>query len=209
LIARLDGIPFKLFTLILPLILPFITHIFNTVLPTSGLPKILEDFKGNAYCFSKEPIHTSRLSSYKYLALTLKSLMKDQILAFVNHNDLLNRFQSSFYSAHSTISTLLNVTNNFCRASKRRFATVLLLLGFTKAFNRVIHDLLCNKLSSIFKFNPTAVSLLKSSLSTNQLSCLAPILKGSYARLHTGPHTFLSFINDLMSDLISLVPSKN
>jgi hypothetical protein len=50
------------------------------------------------------------------LSEALELLMKDQILAFVIRNGLLNRFQCGFHSDHSTTTALLNVTDDFRRA---------------------------------------------------------------------------------------------
>jgi hypothetical protein len=67
-------------------------------------------------------------------------------MQFVFRNSYLNRFQTGFHSAHSTKTTLLNVT-------------VFLCLDLSKVFDSGIHDLLCNKLSPsiliLLLFNPT------------------------------------------------------
>jgi Reverse transcriptase (RNA-dependent DNA polymerase) len=130
-------------------------------------------------CFLSDYRPTSIWPSF---SKTLELLMKDQIMPFVIRNSYLNRFQSGFCSAHSTTTALLNVTDD----CERRFVTVLLLLDFSKAFDSVIHDLLCNKLLSSFNFDPTAVSLIRSYLSNrfqcvsvrDELSSLVPTQKG-------------------------------
>jgi Reverse transcriptase (RNA-dependent DNA polymerase) len=126
--------------------------------------------------------------------------MKDQIMPFVIRNCYLNRFQSAFRSAHSTTTALLNVTDDFRQACERRFVTVLLLLDFSKAFDSVIHDLLCNKLLSSFNFDPTAIFLIRSYLSDRfpMRFCWGRTIqscsdaKRSCAGIHIRPNTFLS-----------------
>jgi Reverse transcriptase (RNA-dependent DNA polymerase) len=91
-------------------------------------------------------------------------LIKDQIMDFVMRNCLLNRLQSGFRPAHSPTIALLNVTDDFRKSCERHLITVLLLLDFSKAFDSVIQDLLCSKLSLNFRFHSTAVALIKSYL---------------------------------------------
>jgi Reverse transcriptase (RNA-dependent DNA polymerase) len=132
----------------------------------ASLPKNLENF-----------ISLAHFKSEKHL-FTLELLMKDQIMPFVIRKSYLNRFQSGFRSAHSTTTALLNVTDDFRQACERRLIIVLLLLDFSKAFDSVIHDLLCNKLLSSFNFDPTAGDELSSPIQKGVLqgSILGSIL---------------------------------
>jgi Reverse transcriptase (RNA-dependent DNA polymerase) len=90
------------------------------------------------------------------LSKDLEILIQDSILSFFIRFGLLNRLQSGFRLAHSTSTALLNVTDCFRKGYERRLVTVLLLLDFFKAFDSVIHDLHCKKLSTIFKFDSIA-----------------------------------------------------
>jgi Reverse transcriptase (RNA-dependent DNA polymerase) len=195
----IDGNPLKFIKLILPLILPCITHINNTnILTTSMFPKSWKISK-----LILIPILTRRLPSYQHPSLPDKGLRNpyerpNPSLGF------LNRLQSGFRSAHSTTTALPNVTDGFHKGCERCLITVLLLLDFSKAFDSVIHDLLWKKLSTIFKFDSTTTSLIKSYLSGrsqcvsigNELSSLAPISKEGR------PILFSLFINDLIDAII-------
>jgi Reverse transcriptase (RNA-dependent DNA polymerase) len=116
------------------------------------------------------------------------------------------RRSSGFRSAHSTTTALLNFTDDFHKGCERRMVTVLLVLDISKALESVLHDLLCKKLSTFFKFDSTATSLIKSYLIGrsqcvsigNELSSLVPILKGV---VHIRSH-FSLFINDLIDGII-------
>jgi hypothetical protein len=59
-------------------------------------------------------------------------------MAFLIRNGFLIRFQLGFRSTHSTTTALLNVTDDFRKACE-------LLLDFSKAFNRIVRDLLYHK----------------------------------------------------------------
>jgi Reverse transcriptase (RNA-dependent DNA polymerase) len=73
-----------------------------------------------------------------------------------------------------------------------------------EAFDSVIHDLICSKLSLNFRFHSTAVALIKSYLSHRHqcfyvggdISSFAPILKGFIQGSILGLVLFSFFIND-------------
>jgi Reverse transcriptase (RNA-dependent DNA polymerase) len=135
----LDGISLKF-------ILLCITQTYNTILTTSMFPKSWKISKIIPIAKVKNPSSPGDYPSISILPSLSKAseiMMKDQILSFVICFDLLNRLQSGFRSGHSTITALLNVTDDFNKAFERRLVTVLLLLDFPKAFDSVIHHLQC------------------------------------------------------------------
>jgi Reverse transcriptase (RNA-dependent DNA polymerase) len=101
-----------------------------------------------------------------------------------------HRFQSSFRSAYSTTTALLNVTDDFHKGCESRMITVLLLLDFSKVFDSVIHVFLCEKLSTIFKLDSTASSLIKSYFSSRSLSGMSSRAWFRFSK--ESPHTFLT-----------------
>jgi hypothetical protein len=96
-------------------------------------------------------------------------------------------------------TALLNVTYDIIQACEHRFVTVLLLLDYFKAFDSVIHDLLCKKLLSSFNFDPPAVSLIRSDLSDrfqcvsvrDELSSLGSDTKRSCAEIYIRPNNIV------------------
>jgi Reverse transcriptase (RNA-dependent DNA polymerase) len=84
--------------------------------------------------------------------------------------------------------------------------TVVLRLDFSKAFDSVIHDLLCSKLSRNFRFHSTTVALIKKYLCDrhqcvrvgDEISSLAPISRGVIQGSIMGPVLFPVFSNDLL-----------
>jgi hypothetical protein len=99
----LDGIPLKFIKLILLLILPFITLIYNTILTKFMFPKSWKISKVIAIAKLKNPTSPGDyhpISILSSLSKALEILMKDQI-KFVIRFDLLNRLQSGFRSAHT------------------------------------------------------------------------------------------------------------
>jgi Reverse transcriptase (RNA-dependent DNA polymerase) len=132
-VKSMAGIFLEFIKFILPLILPCITHIFNTILTKSLFPKTWKILKVLPISKVKNPCFLSDyrpISILPSLSKALELLMKDQIMPFVIYNSYLNRFQFGFRSAHSTTTALLNVTNGFRQTCEYRFVAVLLLLDF-------------------------------------------------------------------------------
>jgi hypothetical protein len=85
----LDGISLKFIKLILPLILPCITHIFNTILTKSLFPKTWKISKDLPISKVKNPCSLSDyrpISIFPSLSKALEVVMKDQIMPFVIRN---------------------------------------------------------------------------------------------------------------------------
>jgi hypothetical protein len=80
----------------------------------------------------------------------------------MENNGLLCRFQSGFWSNHSTCSTLLKITNDLLMVLETKCVSVMLLLEFSKAFDSVDHDLLCPKLADQYAFSRKQCVLLDS-----------------------------------------------
>jgi hypothetical protein len=89
-----NSILLKLVKLILPLMLPFITHTFNTVFTKSTYPKSWKISKVMLIAKVTNPSTPAYYRSVSFLLLlsrALELLMKDQFLASVIRNSLLNR----------------------------------------------------------------------------------------------------------------------
>lgn len=204
----LDGISLKFLKLLLPAITPCITHIFNTILTTSTFPKAWKVSKVLPIPKKKNP---SELSDYRPISIlpslskAIELLMRDQIVQFLDRHKLLNEFQSGFRPAHGTTTALLKISDDLQKARERKLVSILLLLDFSKAFDSIIHSLLCAKLSDLYRFGVSAVKLVKSYLSERfqavcvgeVLSEMIPLLRGVAQGSVLGPLLFSLFINDL------------
>lgn len=114
---------------------------------------------GSADLSNLRPI--SILSS---LSKAFEKIIKSQIQTFLDNNDLLYSRQSGFRSNHSTTTTLLSVHDDIHQEIDKNGTGFLLLLDFSKAFDRVSHSKLLQKLSNQFCFSRSAVSLIRSYL---------------------------------------------
>jgi hypothetical protein len=91
------------------------------------------------------------------LSKALELVMRDQIVSFCDERGLISEFQSDFRPGHSTTTALLKVTDDISIELERKFLTILVILDFSKAFDTVSHDVLCQKLHSLFNFTDSAV----------------------------------------------------
>ena len=67
------------------------------------------------------------------------------MISFINSyltvNSLLNKYPSDFRSTHSTMTTLLGVTNQWYFNIDNGSVTPMVFLGLAKAFDKIDHDI--------------------------------------------------------------------
>nr|CAH7728914.1 unnamed protein product [Callosobruchus chinensis]CAH7732036.1 unnamed protein product [Callosobruchus chinensis] len=98
--------------------------------------------------------------------------MKEQISSYVKINNILPEIQSGFRPSHSCTTALLSVVDDIYAALDHKLNICLVLLDFSKAFNKIDPKILCRKLF-YYDFNDISIELVKNYLENiTQYVCL-------------------------------------
>ena len=81
------------------------------------------------------------------MAKVFERIIYDQLYAYLNDNNLISCRQSGFRSLHSTVTALLQATDNWARNIDKGNVNAVVLLNLKKAFDTVDHDILLSKLT--------------------------------------------------------------
>ena len=79
----------------------------------------------------------------------------NQLLQFLESNELLDPRQACYRRGHSTKTALTDVIKDIRQAIEESKFTILILFDFSKAFNSIPHRWLLQKLRTFYLSNPT------------------------------------------------------
>lgn len=203
----LDDMNPRFLKIILPWIIRFVTHLFNTIVTTSTFPHEWKHAK--IVPVPKTALEYRPIAILSYLSKVFEHLLHKQIYNYVNHNNLLTDRQSGFRPKHSCITALSDVTEEIRGNLDDGKITFLVLLDHSKAFDTVHHSTLCLKLSKMFNFSPTAVKLISSYLTNRSqsvsngvsISKSLPVVRGVPQGSILGPLLYSLYANDLPQQL--------
>ena len=131
-----------------------------------------------------------------------------QMKEYLIKNNFLDKFQSAYKSKHSTITALVEITDNIFKALDNSEITILVLLDYSKAFDCANHKLILAKLKS-FGFDNTALNWINSYLSNRSQQVLTD--KGASSWIHLkngvpqgsilGPLLFTVLVSDIAANI--------
>ena len=121
----LDPLPGYVTRNALSTLLPFITKIINTSLQSGQMPSQLKVAKLRPL-LKKPSLDHTQFSNYRpvsnltFLSKAIEKLVANQLISYINKNNLNESFQSAYKQYHSTETALIRVHNDILTAIDNR-----------------------------------------------------------------------------------------
>ena len=214
---RPDKIPTKLFKDAIETICQPLTIVFNASLEKGTFPDIWKVARVTPVFKSGQK---SNLSNYRPISVLsvfsrlLEKLAHDQLYDFLRANELLSKNQFAFRKLHSTITSMLNITETWYKNIDERKLNVSIFLDLKKAFDTVDHDILLSKFSA-FGICGKTHCWFKTYLENRKQFCYVEGQESSTNRIVCGipqgsclgPLLFIIYMNDFERCLQGAVPN--
>ena len=213
--CTLDPIPTFILKESIDVLLPYLTVMCNASLLEGDLPQsqkhaIITPLLKKPSLDAAELKNYRAVSNLSFVSKVVEKLVAEQLISFLQSNNLMPRLQSAYRRHHSTETALLRVISDLLRAADSMQVTLLGLLDLSAAFDCVDHTILLLRLENTFGITGTALQWIKSFVSNRsqqvsygqRLSSISQLTCGVPQGSVLGPLMFLLYTADLF-DLIA------
>ena len=98
------------------------------------------------------------------IAKLFEKTIFNQVYAYLTDNKLLSKYQSGFRPLHSTLTALIDITDNWYLNIDDGLTNAILFIDLKKAFDTIDHEILLLKLE-LYGFKGASLNLLRDYLS--------------------------------------------
>lgn len=147
-----DDIPLRFLKDALQIIIFYVTIIVNTSIVTGLYPNSWKypyviPFHKNG---DEEDVNNFRpISLLPIISKILEKIVANQLMSFLESNQLLSNCQHGFRSRLSTETALIKVTEKLYSNMENKKISLLILLDLSKAFDSISHEILLNKFEKL------------------------------------------------------------
>ena len=187
----LDGIPAKLLKLSCKIIALSLTYILNLSISTG---MFIDDWKKARVILIYKSDDRKKCENYRpisILPIISKPFEKEvfgQLYQYLINNSLLSRFQSRFRPKHSTLSLLLQMSDNWLESMDIEEITGLISVDIKKAFDSIDHKILLKKMQEQFGVRDLELRWFQSYLTNQTQVCVVDGHTSSAMEIIVGFH---------------------